>query len=90
MHFFLTYVDVLQRLPPRFDMEMIMKRYPFKYEDCMNTVLVQDAIRFNRLYDTVKSTLISVRKAIKGEVVLSAELENMGLRYDEYDDNSNS
>lgn len=71
-------VDVLARLPARFDMEQVTKKYPFKYDDCMNTVLVQDCYRFNSLYDVVKSTLVNIRKAIKGEVVMSSELEKMG------------
>lgn len=41
---------------------------------------MQDAIRFNTLYDVVKSSLVSIRKAIKGEVVMSTDLEKMGNR----------
>jgi dynein heavy chain, axonemal len=44
----------------------------------MNTVLTQELIRFNRLISLVAQTLREVQKAIKGLVVLSAELESMG------------
>jgi len=41
----------------------------------MNIVLKQECLRFNRLIDVVKKSLVNVCKALDGEVVMSKELE---------------
>jgi dynein heavy chain len=43
----------------------------------MNTVLFQECVKYNRLLVDMKMSLVSVQKALKGEVVMSEELEKM-------------
>ncbi|XP_073447160.1 dynein axonemal heavy chain 3 isoform X2 [Aquarana catesbeiana] len=69
--------DILNKLPNDFNMDEVMEKYPVVYEESMNTVLRQELIRFNRLTDVVRSSLINLGKAIKGQVLMSAELENV-------------
>mmetsp|Transcript_9665 Transcript_9665/g.9369 ORF Transcript_9665/g.9369 Transcript_9665/m.9369 type:complete len:103 (+) Transcript_9665:3409-3717(+) len=65
------------RTPPPFDLEDIMKQYPTLYKESMNTVLFQECVRYNRLLIEMQISLENVQKALKGEVVMSEELEKM-------------
>lgn len=73
--------DIAEKLPQPFDMAAFMEKYPTKYEDSMNTVLVQEAGRYNRLLQFIHVNLAEFLKAVRGEVVMSAELEAVGSSF---------
>ncbi|TYZ61102.1 hypothetical protein PybrP1_000394 [[Pythium] brassicae (nom. inval.)] len=70
--------DIAGRVPPLFDNEKAELDFPVLYAESMNTVLTQELIRFNRLIAVITKSLAEVQRALKGLVVLSAELEAMG------------
>lgn len=69
--------EVFSRLPQLFDIEDIQKKHPINYAQSMNTVLMQEAIRYNRLLDVVRRSVVDVQDAISGKVVMSADLEQV-------------
>ncbi|CAD7943415.1 unnamed protein product [Amoebophrya sp. A25] len=70
--------QVLDRIPGLFDIDFVEKKYPTQYEESMNTVLKQEAIRYNKLLSVMHKAIPTFRKALKGLVVMSSELEQMG------------
>ncbi|XP_044749962.1 dynein axonemal heavy chain 1-like [Coccinella septempunctata] len=69
--------DILEHLPPLFDLGEIARKYPVLYEESLNTVIMQEAIRYNKLLKVISDSLKDLLKALKGLVVMSEALEKM-------------
>jgi dynein heavy chain len=67
-----------KKLPENYDMEYAQLKYPVLWEESMNTVLCQELIKFNILLSLMKESLTNIQKAVKGLVVMSFELEELG------------
>jgi dynein heavy chain len=67
--------SLLSELPGVFNVREAEKKFPISKEQSMNTVLTQELDRFNGLIKMIVSSLKNLKKAIKGEVLLSTELE---------------
>ncbi|PBJ72155.1 dynein heavy chain [Trypanosoma cruzi cruzi] len=76
-----TAQGIQEKLPRLFNVQEFHEKYPTRYEESMNTVLVQEAVRYNRLLRFVQKSLAEFSKAVRGEVVMSAELEAIGSSF---------
>ncbi|XP_045153350.1 dynein axonemal heavy chain 1 [Echinops telfairi] len=69
--------SILLKVPEPTNLQWVMTKYPVLYEESMNTVLVQEVIRYNRLLQVITQSLRDLLKALKGLVVMSSQLELM-------------
>eukprot|EP00667_Euglena_gracilis_P000011 EG_transcript_11 len=67
--------DIDQRIRQPFDTEAVFAKYPTKYDESLNTVLFQEAIRFNKLIREIHNSLALLQNALKGLVVMSQQLD---------------
>uniref|UniRef100_A0A8C7U9X3 Dynein, axonemal, heavy chain 1 n=1 Tax=Oncorhynchus mykiss TaxID=8022 RepID=A0A8C7U9X3_ONCMY len=68
---------IVEKVPLPISVQEVMTKYPVQYEESMNTVLIQEVIRYNRLLVVISQSLSDIVKALKGLVVMSSELELM-------------
>lgn len=69
--------EIAKKLPTLYDVDAVAELYPIEYENSMNTVLRQELTRFNRLLEYIRLSLIDVQRAIKGQISMIPELENI-------------
>jgi len=67
--------SIYDKTPDPFDYDDVLEKYPTDYNESMNTVLAQEVIKYNRLLKVMKRDLVLVRKGLKGEVVMSEDLD---------------
>ena len=70
--------DLVQQLPESFDLDLAADKFPISYLQPLNTVLVQEMGRYNKLVDVIRTNLGSLQKAVLGHVTMTAELEATG------------
>lgn len=63
------------KTPPKIDIDFVIEKYPTSYDESMNTVLTQEVIRYNKLLVLMARMLKDVQKALKGEIVMSEDLD---------------
>jgi len=73
-----TAASVQERLPHPYPLDECEERFPTLYEESMNTVVKQECLRYNKLLWAMDKSLKDFRKAIKGLIVMTADLEECG------------
>jgi len=70
--------QILKKLPEKeFDVEIIQVVFPMKRDNSMNTVLVQEVLRFNRLLNIILKSLQDIELAHIGEIIMSESLNKI-------------
>jgi len=67
-----TIIDKLPRTA--FDVQEIQKKFPINRENSMNTVLLQEIMRFNKLYYLITKTIEKILQAQRGDILMTDEL----------------
>jgi dynein heavy chain len=70
--------SVQERLPTPFPLDIVEEKFPTMYEESMNTVVKQECLRYNKLLWEMEGSLKDFRKAIKGFIVMTTDLEDTG------------
>jgi dynein heavy chain len=73
-----TAESIQQRLPKPYPLDICEEKFPTMYEESMNTVVKQECLRYNTLLWEMIKNLKDFRKAIKGLIVMTADLEALG------------
>lgn len=73
-----TAASIQDRLPIPFPLDVCEEKFPTMYEESMNTVVKQECLRYDQLLWEMIENLKDFRKAIKGLIVMTADLEGLG------------
>lgn len=64
----------LEKVPLPLIEEDVFTKYPTEYSECMNTVLMQEVVRYNGILAIIHATAKEMLLAIDGFVVMSGEM----------------
>jgi len=65
------------KTPKPFDYEDTFAKFPTDYNESMNTVLIQEVIRYNVLLIIMDKNIKNLQRALSGKIVMSDELEKI-------------
>eukprot|EP00828_Plagiopyla_frontata_P009629 TRINITY_DN14982_c0_g1_i3.p1 TRINITY_DN14982_c0_g1~~TRINITY_DN14982_c0_g1_i3.p1 ORF type:complete len:673 (-),score=103.34 TRINITY_DN14982_c0_g1_i3:144-2162(-) len=69
--------QILPKQPDQFNIEQVLKKYPNSYYDSMNTVLIQELLRYNVLIEKITTSLQDLNSALEGNIIMNSELEQL-------------
>jgi dynein heavy chain len=72
-----TASDIIKRIPPQYDTVKVWKKFGGEAISPTSVVLLQELDRFNNLTLTMLKSLTTLRRALKGEVGMSNELDDL-------------
>ena len=64
-------------IPAKFPLRKIFETFPVTYNDSLNTILRLEVGTYNLLLNCIKKSLDLVEQALKGEIVMSVEIEGI-------------
>ena len=67
--------QILDSFPEEFDEAEAQKQYPNDYSESMNTILVQELARFNKLNKAIVTNLRNIIMGFEGTILLSKDDE---------------
>lgn len=73
----MTAADILKRIPNLYDVPKYWKKLGGELISPTSVVLLQELDRFNILISTMSRSLTTLRRALKGEVGMSNELDDL-------------
>jgi dynein heavy chain len=69
--------DFLSLVPEPFRVKDVEMKFPFTYEESMNTVLLQELARFNRLIEVIRNSILTFEKSLEGLVSMTEDMEEL-------------
>ena len=66
---------ILSKIPRAFDIELVREKYPTSYNESLSTVILQELNRYNHLIETIIHTLLILKQAYEGVILITWEYE---------------